>query len=588
MRCVTKMYQVLVVVLTMFVKSTVVAQEFYEKERDALIPFRDSMKASLYLHGNWTGPPCRNNMSRWMGIGCSNSHITHLTLESINMTGSLPIGFLQNITFLSTLSFNNNSISGDLPTLTNLMYLESVILSGNHFSGPIPRDYINLPRLTTLELQENEITGEIPPFEQESLTALNLSYNKLYGAIPDTKVLERFGESSFDHNPGLCGKPLEISCDSPSKHKKKALKIWSIVMIAAAAALVPFFLILLVFCCYRKARRKSVNKEASEEQQLPNPGVAKKSQWSASTDDPEKTVDLVFFDKQKPVFDLDVLLRSSAEVLGKGSLGTTYKATLESGLVVAVKRVKEMDSLSKKEFVQQMQLLGKLRHQNLVEIISFYYSENEKLVVHEFIQDGSLFELLHESRGIGRTPLNWKIRVEIMKDVAKGLIFLHQSLSSQKVPHGNLKSSNVLVYFTGETPHAKLTDFGYFPLLPSQKSKLAIGKCPEIMDGKKLTHKSDVYCFGILLLEVITGKIPGENNHGDLSSWVRGVANADWSMDIFDLEILSEKEGQEDMFKLAELALECTDEALDKRPTINQILNRLEEIQHPEIDIEFN
>lgn len=108
-------------------------------------------------------------------------------------------------------------------------------------------------------------------------------------------------------------------------------------------------------------------------------------------------MDLVFFDNQKPVFDLDVLLRSSAEVLGKGSLGTTYKATLESGLVVAVKRVKEMDSLSKKEFVQQMQLLGKLRHPNLVEIISFYYSKDEKLVVHEFIQDGSLFELLHGS-----------------------------------------------------------------------------------------------------------------------------------------------------------------------------------------------
>lgn len=102
-----------------------------------------------------------------------------------------------------------------------------------------------------------------------------------------------------------------------------------------------------------------------------------------------------FFNKQKPIFDLDDLLRASAEVLGKGTLGTTYKATLESGVTVSVKRVKEMSSLSKKDFVQQMQLLGNLKHQNLVEIISFYYSKEEKLVVHEFIQDGSLFELLH-------------------------------------------------------------------------------------------------------------------------------------------------------------------------------------------------
>lgn len=108
-------------------------------------------------------------------------------------------------------------------------------------------------------------------------------------------------------------------------------------------------------------------------------------------------MDLEFFNKQKPVFDLDELLRASAEVLGKGTLGTTYKATLESGLVVAVKRVKDMNSVTKKEFVQQMQLLGSLRHQNIIEMISFYYSKDEKLVIHEFVQDGSLFDLLHGS-----------------------------------------------------------------------------------------------------------------------------------------------------------------------------------------------
>lgn len=176
-----------------------------------------------------------------------------------------------------------------------------------------------------------------------------------------------------------------------------------------------------------------------------------------------------------------------------------------------------------------------------------------------------------------------------MKDIAKGLIFLQQSLSYQKVSHGNLKSSNVLIYFTGNTTHAKLTDFGYLPLLPSsQKSNLAIGKCPEIVDGKKPTHKSDVYCFGLLLLEVITGKVSGANNHEDLSDWVKGVVNTDWSMDIFDLEILAEKEGHEDMFKIAELALECTDETPERRPKMTQILIRLEEIHHPEIGIDVN
>lgn len=192
-----------------------------------------------------------------------------------------------------------------------------------------------------------------------------------------------------------------------------------------------------------------------------------------------------------------------------------------------------------------------------------------------------------ESRGIGRIPLNWRTRVEIMKDVAKGLIFLHESLSSQKVPHGNLKSTNILLDFTGETAHAKLTDFGYFPLLGSQQSKLAIGNCPEIRDGKKPTQKSDVYCFGVLLLEVITGKVPGDN-HEDLSNWVKGVVNTDWSMDIFDLAILAEKEGHEEMLKIAQLALECTDVVPERRPEMTQILIRLEELYDPKIIIEVS
>lgn len=112
-------------------------------------------------------------------------------------------------------------------------------------------------------------------------------------------------------------------------------------------------------------------------------------------DDPERAVELEFFVNEAPVFDLDDLLRASAEVLGKGKLGTTYKAVLESGSVICAKRLENMNGLSKKEFFQQMQLLGNLRHENLVEIISFYHSKDEKLVIYEFIPDGSLFDLLH-------------------------------------------------------------------------------------------------------------------------------------------------------------------------------------------------
>lgn len=106
-------------------------------------------------------------------------------------------------------------------------------------------------------------------------------------------------------------------------------------------------------------------------------------------------MDLVFLDKDKATFDLDDLLRSSAEMIGKGKVGNTFKATLESGQVVVVKRLKATHGMSKKEFVKQMQVLGRLRHDNLIEIISFHYSKEEKLVVYEYVPGGSLFQLLH-------------------------------------------------------------------------------------------------------------------------------------------------------------------------------------------------
>lgn len=109
----------------------------------------------------------------------------------------------------------------------------------------------------------------------------------------------------------------------------------------------------------------------------------------------ERTVELEFFDKEMHAFDLDDLLRASAEELGKGKVGTTYKTMLESGYTVAVKRLKHMNGLSKKEFTQQMQLLGRLEHENLVKLVSFYYYKEEKLVIYEFVTDKTLFELLH-------------------------------------------------------------------------------------------------------------------------------------------------------------------------------------------------
>ncbi|CAK9164346.1 unnamed protein product [Ilex paraguariensis] len=579
--------------------------EYFPDERDALMQIRDIVNSSSNLHANWTGPPCHKSKSQWAGIVCSNWHVTHLVLENIQLTGSLPPTFLQNLTFLSKLSFRNNSIHGPLPSLKNLMNLEFVFLSHNQFSGSIPLNYIELPKLAKLELQNNSLGGSIPPFDQQTLKVFNVSYNQLDGEIPDTRVLQRFSKSSYDHNSNLCGRPVEITCPvlpltpppvpyPPSKKKNKVVLKQQQQQFPSVSSL--FFSVITRKSMEKKERRqqwlkqlaKSRGGHAKHETIGEHSEVrATKTHWSQNMEDPERTVELQFFDKNRVIFDLDDLLRASAEVIGKGKLGTTYKAMLESGSVVAVKRLKHMNALSKKEFVQQMQLLGNLRHENLVEIVSFYYSKEEKLIIYDFVPNGNLFELLHENRGRGRIPLNWTTRLSIIKDIAKGLTFLQQSLPSHKVPHGNLNSSNVLIHWNSQTCHSKLTDFGFFPLLQSRKlsENLAVGKTPEFFRGKKLTCKADVYCFGIVLLEIITGKIPGQNTLGDegtsaddLSDWVRTVVNTDWSTDILDIELLAGKEGHAEILKLTKIAFECTDMAPENRPKMNQVLRRIEEI----------
>lgn len=270
--------------IVLSINEIITSNEYYPYERDALIQLRESMSSKADLHSKWTGPPCNKNDSNWVGVSCSNGHVVHLVLEGIELNGILPPTFLLNITFLTKLSFRNNSITGPLPNLTNLNHLEFVLLSQNHFWSSIPLEFTQLPKLKTLELQDNYLDGEIPPFNQSTLTVFNVSNNHLVGPIPNTSTLHRFPRSCFDHNSGLCGPPMDIPCPispspapstppgSPSsppaqdnnKKKKKNLQPWNIALIAGAAALVPFFVIIGFLCYYRVVYRKEGKKEVHE------------------------------------------------------------------------------------------------------------------------------------------------------------------------------------------------------------------------------------------------------------------------------------------------------------------------------------
>ncbi|RZR79712.1 hypothetical protein BHM03_00005526 [Ensete ventricosum] len=617
-------------------------EELYHNERNDLIQLRDSLSSAMSLHSNWTGPPCHNHRSRWLGITCFNSNVIGLALHGIQLTGSLPSTALQNVSQLASLNFSDNALHGNLPSLQGLVHLRAVSFARNRFSGSIPSEFVALPNLARLELQDNVLSGAVPPFDQRTMAVFNVSYNFLEGSIPNTSVMQGFPSTAFDHNTQLCGRPLAKPCPtappppplvspvpplgraggarSPpaTSSSSKTLRPWILVLVAIVAATIAF---MVIFCFLYYSKRYS--KKAKQTAHVP--GIAlqpsqskfwsvfylteesitamtvKEAKSSESVAEPKKVVDLMFLDKQKATFDLDDLLSSSAEVMGKGLLGSTYKATLGSGAVVAVKRLKTMHGMSKKEFAHQMQLLGKLRHENLVDIISFHYSKEEKLVVYEYVPGGSLFQLLHgnhssptlspkeqklihgfvvvDNRGEARVPLKWAARLNIVQGIARGLAYLHQCMPSYRVPHANLKSSNVLILRRSMNYYSKLTDYGFHYLLPSSHShRLAIGKAPEFCHGKKLALKADVYCFGLVLLEVITGHAAGDGEE-DLPGWVKLVVNNDWSTDILDLEIVAEKESHGDMLKLTEIALHCTELEPERRPTMSDVVRRIEEIR---------
>ncbi|GLU18463.1 hypothetical protein SLE2022_347630 [Rubroshorea leprosula] len=189
--------------------------EYYPSERATLLQLRDSLNSTANLHSNWTGSPCINNQSKWDGIDCWNGYVVGIVLDEIQLTGSLPPDFPQNITFLTKLSLRKNFLFGPLPNLTNLLYLNFVLLSENYLIGQIPSDCIQLPNLMQLELQQNQLSGEIPPFDQQTLIGFNVSYNHLHSQIPETNILQGFPDSSYLRNPGLCGRPSKEKCPSP-------------------------------------------------------------------------------------------------------------------------------------------------------------------------------------------------------------------------------------------------------------------------------------------------------------------------------------------------------------------------------------
>ncbi|GAV91478.1 Pkinase domain-containing protein/LRRNT_2 domain-containing protein/LRR_8 domain-containing protein, partial [Cephalotus follicularis] len=459
---------------------------------DALYALRDSLHATTNQLTDWNQNQV--NPCTWSNVICDpNNEVISLTLSSMNFSGTLSpkIGVLKT---LSTLTLKGSGITGQIPKeFGNLSSLNSLDLENNRLTGEIPSSLGNLTKLQFLTLNQNDLTGTIPDSLSGLLNLINLQLNSnnLSGQIPEH--LFQIPKYNFTGNNLNCGERFPQPCESDSIDSDASHKP-TIGVIIGIVGLVILVLVggFLFFLC--KGRHKDYKREvfvdvAGEVDRRIAFGQLKRFSWR----------------------ELQLATENFSEknVLGQGGFGKVYKGVLADNTKVAVKRLTDFESPGgDAAFQREVEMISVAVHRNLLRLIGFCTTPTERLLVYPFMQNLSVAYRLREIKP-GETVLDWPTRKQVALGAARGLEYLHEHCNP-KIIHRDVKAANVLL---DEDFEAVVGDFGLAKLVDVRKTDVTtqvrgtMGHiAPEYLSTGKSSERTDVFGYGITLLELVTGQ----------------------------------------------------------------------------------
>ncbi|XP_016648272.1 PREDICTED: probable inactive receptor kinase At4g23740 [Prunus mume] len=468
--------------------------------------------------------PC---MHKLKGVKCNSqgTSVTEIRLENLNLRGIL-----------------------DVDSLCKLPNLQYVSLARNQIRGTISNSIVHCTRLTYLNLRSNVLSGRIPKkalSKLKDLRRLDISDNHFTTTSPPS-------DSPTSGNPNPPGK---------SWYKRYKFMIPLIVGIG--------FFLLFTYFAGRKAAKLAADREIMKSlrdspHKMPLPTIQEEEKPE------ENRSELVFFVEEHESFKLEDLLEATADLRNQTFRSSLYKVILKNNALYAVKRLKKLQ-VPFEEFGQTMRQIGNLKHPNILPLVGYNSSNEEKLLIYKFQTNGSLLNLL-ESYIEGKRDFPWRVRLSIARGIAKGLAFIYQR-SDECIPHGNLKLSNILL---DDNEEPLISEYGFSRFFDPKKG-CVISSSGYTAPEKMLSEKADVYSFGVILLELLTGKTV-EGTGIDLPKWVTAMVKEEWTGEVFDKEVA--KAAKEWAFPLLNIALKCVSASPTNRPTVAEIYERIEEVMH--------